>query len=159
MARVEEVELRPMVEDLMENLLARSSSRNLDVSVLGNAWVWGDQQGITQVLGNLLDNAEQYTPDGGAVVVEIKKAGDRAQIEVRDTGIGIPASALPRVFERFFRVDPARSRSVGGTGLGLAIVRHLVEAMDGRVRAESEPGEGTSIFFTLPLSSGKRSDL
>jgi two-component system phosphate regulon sensor histidine kinase PhoR len=158
-ARVEEVELRPLVEDLMENLLSRSSSRDLDVSVLGNAWVWGDHQGVIQVLGNLLNNAEQYTPDGGAIVVEVKKKGDRAQIEVRDTGIGIPAPALPRVFERFFRVDPARSRSVGGTGLGLAIVRHLVEAMDGRVWAESEPGDGTSIFFTLPLSSGKRSDL
>lgn len=158
-ARVGEVELRPLVEDLMEDLLSRSSTRDLDVSVLGNAWVWGDQQGVTQVVRNLLDNAEQYTPDGGAIVVEVKKVRDRAQIEVRDTGIGIPALALPRVFERFFRVDPARSRSVGGTGLGLAIVRHLVEAMDGRVWAESELGQGTSIFFTLPLSSGKRSEL
>ena len=102
------------------------------------------------MLRNLLDNAIRYTPEGGSVTVEIRQSAPEIRVEVRDTGMGIPTPALTRIFERFYRVDPARSRAEGGTGLGLAIVRHLVEAMEGEVWAESELGQGTSIFVSLP---------
>ncbi len=88
------------------------------------------------------------------MVVEIQERDPVALVAVRDTGIGIPTSALPRIFERFYRVDPARSRAEGGTGLGLAIVRHLVHAMGGEVWAESELGQGTTVFFTLLPAPG-----
>ena len=112
--------------------------------------VLADLQGVIQVFQNLIANAIRYTPDGGSIAVQIRPGEPFTQVEVRDTGIGIPASALPRVFERFFRVDSARARAEGGTGLGLAIVRHLVHAMEGDVWAESRPEEGTSFFVTLP---------
>jgi signal transduction histidine kinase len=152
-AREEVVEIRGVVEDLWSGLRAKLSDRKLDFSVEGNALVLADEQGLSQVVRNLVDNAIQYTPDGGSIQVKIWEEGPLARMEVRDTGIGIPTSVLPRIFERFFRVDPARSRAEGGTGLGLAIVRHLVDAMGGEVWAESELGQGTSIFVTLLRAS------
>jgi signal transduction histidine kinase len=148
-AREELVEVRGVVEDLRSGLQTKLSDRALTFSVEGNAFVLADEQGIAQVVRNLVDNAIQYTPEGGSIGVKIWEEGPLARIEVRDTGIGIPTAVLPRIFERFFRVDPARSRAEGGTGLGLAIVRHLVEAMGGEVWAESELGQGTGIFVTL----------
>jgi signal transduction histidine kinase len=152
-AREEAVEIREVVEDLRSGFRAKLSGRKLDFSVEGNALVLADEQGVTQVIRNLVDNAIQYTPDGGSIQVKIWEEGPLAHLEVRDSGIGIPTSVLPRIFERFFRVDPARSRAEGGTGLGLAIVRHLVDAMGGEVWAESELGQGTSIFVTLLRAS------
>jgi signal transduction histidine kinase len=152
-AKVEEVDLASVVEVLWEGFRDRASARGMTFSLTGNALVLADEQGVSQVIQNLVDNAIQYTPDEGSIVVEVTKGGGFARIEVSDTGMGIPTSALPRVFERFFRVDPARSRAEGGTGLGLAIVRHLVEAMGGDVWVESELGQGTSFFVTLPLAS------
>jgi signal transduction histidine kinase len=111
-----------------------------------------DPQGVGQVLKNLVDNAIRYTPPGGKIRVLIQEEGDRVRTTVEDNGPGIPTPALTRIFERFYRVDPARSRAEGGTGLGLAIVRHLVHAMDGEVWAESEFGQGTRIIFTLPAA-------
>jgi two-component system phosphate regulon sensor histidine kinase PhoR len=112
-----------------------------------------DPAALHQILGNLLGNAIRYTPPEGHVTVSARPSADRSgvEIEVRDTGSGIPAAHLPRIFERFYRADPARSREDGGTGLGLAIVRHLVEAHGGVVDAESELGRGTAIRFTLPV--------
>ncbi|MGD2122454.1 MAG: ATP-binding protein [Gemmatimonadota bacterium] len=153
MAREEVVDLRSVVEDLWSGFRQRLSARDLAFSVDGNALVLADEQGVNQVIRNLVDNAIQYTPDGGSISVRIWGEGPLARIEVRDTGIGIPTAALPRIFERFFRVDPARSRAEGGTGLGLAIVRHLVEAMGGKVWAESELGQGTRIFVSLLRAS------
>jgi signal transduction histidine kinase len=155
LARKEEVDLRLVVEELWGGFRARAAERGLNFSVEGNAMVYADEQGLSQVVQNLVDNAIQYTPEGGAVAVRIQEEGPLARLEVRDTGIGIPTAALPRIFERFFRVDPARSRAEGGTGLGLAIVRHLVEAMGGEVWAESELGQGTSIFVALPVAPGE----
>lgn len=152
-AKKEEVDLGPAVEFLWESFQESGSARGLTFSLTGEGAVLADMQGVAQVLRNLIANAIRYTPDGGSVTVEISEEGPGTRIEVRDTGIGIPASALPRVFERFFRVDSARARAEGGTGLGLAIVRHLVDAMGGEVWAESEPGQGTSFFVTLPSAS------
>jgi two-component system, OmpR family, phosphate regulon sensor histidine kinase PhoR len=118
------------------------------------AEVFCDSEAAHQVMSNLLDNAIKYTPEGGKIVVGSKR--QRGKIEtietfVRDTGIGIPPEELPRLFERFYRVDKARSRQMGGTGLGLAIVKHLVRAMGGEVRVESIPGQGSTFLFTLPV--------
>jgi signal transduction histidine kinase len=143
-----------VVRDLWEGFEDRATAKEMSFSLEGDALVMADEQGVVQVLQNLMENALQYTPDGGAIAVLIQEKGPYAEVEVRDTGIGIPTSALPRVFERFFRVDTARSRAGGGTGLGLAIVRHLVDAMGGEVWAESELGQGTSVLFTLPLALG-----
>src|SRR5262249_10303666 len=97
-----------------------------------------------------VDNAVKYTPEGGRISVRWWPEDGQACLEVRDTGIGIAAHDLPRIFERFYRVDKARSRQLGGTGLGLSIVRHLVQALRGSIRASSEVGEGTSFTVRLP---------
>jgi signal transduction histidine kinase len=115
----------------------------------GAATLRADLTALGQILANLIENAVRYTPSGGSVTVESRREADGVRVSVRDTGIGIAAEHLPRIFERFYRVDPARSRDAGGTGLGLAIVRHLVEAHGGRANASSTPGRGTvvSVFF------------
>jgi two-component system phosphate regulon sensor histidine kinase PhoR len=112
--------------------------------------VRGDRGQLKQVLTNLLDNAIKFTPEKGMVRVNAVCAQGRVTVAVLDTGIGIPADDLPRIFERFYRVDKARSRELGGTGLGLAIVKHIVEAHGGSVSVESRLGEGSTFRFTLP---------
>jgi signal transduction histidine kinase len=111
-----------------------------------------DPDRLGQVLGNLLDNALRHTPRGGQVRVAARlTAGSMVELQVRDTGEGIPAQHLPHLFERFYRVDGARDRASGGSGIGLAIVKALVEAHDGRVRAGSEgPGRGATFSVLLP---------
>lgn len=110
-----------------------------------------DSGAVHQILNNLLDNAAKYSPEGGTIHVGAAERDLRVEFHVRDTGIGIPAEHIPRLFERFYRVDKARSRELGGTGLGLAIVKHLVLAHHGSVRVESEPGQGSTFYFELPI--------
>ncbi len=100
---------------------------------------------------NLLENALQYTPKGGTITVATKRSADSATIAVSDTGKGIPSRDLPRIFERFYRVDDARNRESGGTGLGLAIVRNVVEMHGGAVSVESELGRGSTFTIALPI--------
>src|SRR5436309_13912460 len=104
-----------------------------------------DHDRLAQILINLVDNAVKYTPEGGWVTVRARRDGGRLEVRVRDTGIGIPRADLPRISERFYRVDKARSRELGGTGLGLAIVKHLVLAHGGELEITSEEGEGTTV--------------
>jgi two-component system phosphate regulon sensor histidine kinase PhoR len=113
--------------------------------------VEGDHDRLAQVLINLVDNAVKYTPAGGKVTVEAAADGRQVELVVADTGIGIPPADLPRITERFYRVDKARSRDLGGTGLGLAIVKHLVAAHGGRLTIESRPDEGTRVRIVLPV--------
>jgi two-component system sensor histidine kinase SenX3 len=108
----------------------------------------GDQ--IALAVGNLVANAVAYSPDGSTVVVAARPAGRMVEITVTDQGIGIPAAELDRIFERFYRVDPARHRSTGGTGLGLSIVKHVAASHGGEVRVWSSPGQGSSFTLTLP---------
>src|SRR5688500_13358706 len=115
--------------------------------------VWADATALRQVLTNLVDNAMRHTTAGTVTVFSRRTSGGVA-IGVSDTGIGIPAELLPRIFERFYRIDAGRSRAEGGTGLGLAIVKHLVEGHGGRVRAESAVGKGTTIWAELPEPAG-----
>jgi two-component system phosphate regulon sensor histidine kinase PhoR len=112
----------------------------------------GDRAQLGLLLSNLLDNALRFTPAKGTVCVRLDTTESRAVIQVSDTGQGIPAGELPRVFERFYRVDKARARQTGGTGLGLAIVRHVAEAHGGTVRVDSELGQGSTFTVTLPLA-------
>ncbi len=109
-----------------------------------------DPTAVRQVVSNLVENAVRHTAAGGRVAVTTRRSDEGIWLSVRDTGIGIAPEHLPRVFERFYRVDPGRSREAGGTGLGLAIVRHLVEAHGGRIHAESEVGRGTTIEALFP---------
>ena len=110
-----------------------------------------DATAVRQILANLLENAVRYTPAGGRVTISSRAEPGGTWIEVRDSGIGISAEHLPRIFERFYRVDAGRARDEGGTGLGLAIVRHLAEAHGGRVTGQSTPGRGTTISVYLPM--------
>jgi two-component system phosphate regulon sensor histidine kinase PhoR len=114
--------------------------------------VRGDRGQLKQVLTNLLDNAIKYTPEKGTVRLSAAGAEGRVTVSVEDTGPGIPPEALPRIFERFYRVDKARSRELGGTGLGLAIVKHIVEAHGGSVAVESRIGEGSAFRVVLPAA-------
>ena len=114
---------------------------------------WADEEAVSQILDNLIDNALKYTPSGGRIRVRWRAEDSQVCLEVQDNGIGIPEQDLPRIFERFYRVDKARSRELGGTGLGLAIVKHLVHAMQGSVHAASRVGHGTTFSVRLPRAS------
>ena len=159
-ARRERVDLADVADRVWQTLLEGDPGRTLEFAVEGDGEAWADEQGVEQVMRNLFDNARRYTPDGGSVKVVIESAADdagrdgRVAVAVIDDGPGIPSSALPRIFERFYRADTSRARAVGGTGLGLAIVRHLVQAMDGTVSATSELGRGSTLRFTLPRAPG-----
>ena len=136
--------------DMMRPLAERKAIQ-LTLEAAPHDEAYCDPEAVHQILTNLLDNAIKYTPDGGRVTVGARLVGkDRVEMFVRDSGIGIPQSELPRLFERFYRVDKARSRSLGGTGLGLAIVKHLTRAQGGDVRVESAPEQGSTFYFTLP---------
>ena len=114
-----------------------------------------DSEAIRQALLNLMDNATKYTSQGGSINLGAFLVGEEVCFFVRDTGIGIPPEHIPRLFERFYRVDKARSRALGGTGLGLAIVKHLVLAHNGQVRVESEVGKGSTFYFQIPTSAAR----
>ncbi|MDP8974537.1 MAG: HAMP domain-containing histidine kinase, partial [Actinomycetota bacterium] len=113
-----------------------------------------DPDRVAQVLGNLLDNALRHTPPGGEVMVRLQPGAqrDEVRVTVRDTGPGIPEEHLPNIFERFYRADRARTRTVGESGIGLAVVRQLIEAHGGRVWVESQPGKGATFNFVLPAA-------
>lgn len=153
-----------IARDVWNGLLSRPGASPLTFEVTGaSVPAIADPGGLRQVLANLFDNAIRHTPAGGTVTVRISSEASRVTsvnewtvIEVKDTGAGIPRDALGRIFERFYRVDPARSRAEGGTGLGLSIVRHLVERMGGDVGAESELGKGTTIRVRLPAPAAPR---
>jgi signal transduction histidine kinase len=112
--------------------------------------IQADPEAIRQVLGNLYDNALRFTPPGGCITFASRRLDGGVAVSVRDTGTGIGSEHLPRIFERYYRVDAGRTRDAGGTGLGLAIVKHLVEAHGGRVSATSELGAGTIVTCCFP---------
>ena len=146
------VSLRGLADKILSDLHARAESKNMAlINNLEDFQVLIDPNRMDQVLANLVDNAIKYGRTHGKVMIGARRLADSSvEVHVRDDGPGIPPEALDRVFERFYRVDKARSRDQGGTGLGLSIVKHIVQAHDGRVWVESEVGKGATFFFTLP---------
>lgn len=145
------VPLRLLVEDILGSLSATSTSRNVTVAnqVPSNAKIFADPHRLAQMLTNLIDNAVKFNREGGSVTITFE-TNNTDRILIEDTGEGIPAHHLDRLFERFYRVDRARSRELGGTGLGLAIVKHLAKAHGGEVSVVSRFGEGTVFTIELP---------
>jgi two-component system phosphate regulon sensor histidine kinase PhoR len=133
---------------------AEAKRQELQIEPASSAGVsvaaWADEDAVAQILDNLVDNALKYTAEEGQIRVRCWAEDGSACLDVEDTGIGIPERDLPRIFERFYRVDRARSRELGGTGLGLSIVKHLTQAMHGTVRASSTPGKGSTFHIRLP---------
>jgi two-component system phosphate regulon sensor histidine kinase PhoR len=156
-----ELEIRPvrveaLVNGCIETARLKAEARGLQIHVElqeNTPAVRGDGAQLGEVLLNLLDNALQYTPSGGQIEVMARSSGHDVIFTVTDTGIGIPESDLERIFERFYRVDAARSREAGGTGLGLAIARHIVDAHGGRIWVESAVGQGSRFHFSIPSVS------
>ncbi len=148
------VDLHALAEKVLNDLHSRAENKNValvnDLPLLPTR---ADANRLDQVFANLVDNAIKYGRPNGKVIVSGRKLDDdRLEIFVQDDGPGIPPEAIERVFERFYRVDKARSRDQGGTGLGLSIVKHIVQAHGGEVRVESELGKGATFFFTLPVA-------
>ena len=150
------------VESCIETTQRPAAEKDLRISVnLPQSLpdIAADRRRLAEVLQNLLDNAMQYTPPGGQIMVSASADGAEVTFTVSDTGIGIPQADQPRIFERFYRVDVARSREVGGTGLGLSISKHLVEVHGGRIWVESEVGQGSQFHFTVPIFDPERATL
>jgi two-component system, OmpR family, phosphate regulon sensor histidine kinase PhoR len=151
---VEPVDLVGLVKEVAGGFADLADERHitLDTELGPDVAMRGDRAQLGLLLSNLIDNALRHTPGRGTVCVRLGAVEGRAVLQVADTGEGIPAAELPRVFERFYRVDKARARQTGGTGLGLAIVRHVAEAHGGSVRVDSELARGTTFTVTLPVA-------
>jgi two-component system phosphate regulon sensor histidine kinase PhoR len=148
------VSISDLIDKAVHLLRPQAEKKGQAISILlaeSVGSVTGDADKLTQVLINLIDNAIKYTPKGGRITVEALQRPGAVEIAVSDTGIGIPPKEMPRIFERFYRVDRARSREMGGTGLGLSIVKHIVEAHDGKISVESQFGKGSRFVVTLPM--------
>jgi len=148
------IEIAPVVKrsaGVLEKL-AREKSIKIEADIPSDLpKVLADENRLSQVLLNLIDNSVKYTPDGGLVKISVLLQDKYLQVDIADTGIGIPQEDLPRIFERFYRVDKARSRQFGGTGLGLSIVKHIVQGHGGQVWVKSEVGRGSTFSFTIPI--------
>ena len=153
--KMEAFDVVALAKEIAEQLEMRSMQRNIKLSVKGADSlpspfeVMADKHFIGQVLVNLIANSIHYGKEGGSTRIKFRDMGDKILVEVEDTGVGISKEDLPRIFERFYRVDKGRSREQGGTGLGLAIVKHIVEGHGERVTVRSELGVGTTFAFTL----------
>lgn len=148
--RRDPVDLDAVVLDSFQTARALANGRTLQLDPFEPTRTCGDEDRLRQVVLILLDNALKYTPPGGTVTLGLQQRGERVEIFVRDTGVGIALDDLPHVFERFYRADPARGRDPGGTGLGLAIARWIVEQHQGTIGIESAPGQGTQVAVYLP---------
>lgn len=152
----EQIDLRKLAEEVIDQFEEKAEKKKVRLKLDANGHervlAHADWQRIGQVLTNLISNAINYTPEGGEVGVSFEVSKKNVLVVVRDTGVGIPAADLPRIFERFYRVDKSRSREKGGTGLGLAIVKHILEGHGSRAEVESEVGKGSVFSFKLARS-------
>jgi two-component system phosphate regulon sensor histidine kinase PhoR len=152
--RLAPVALDEVVSPPCERLRPQAERAGLGLSIRlppDRPWVMADTERAQQVLTNLVHNAVKFTPPGGSITVAAQEGETEVTVSVQDTGVGIPAEDLPRIFERFYKSD--RARSGGGTGLGLAIAKHLVQGHGGRIWAESVEGQGSTFYFTLPVAA------
>ena len=152
------VDIHPCIEDIFshykESCAGRDQTFELDMPQ-HIPMIETDEYLLRQLLTNLLDNAIKYTPKGGRIGLKVNPINGSVQFEISDTGIGIPPEHIPRIFERFYRVDPARSREMGGTGLGLSIVKHVVSLHHGFIKVESAVDVGSKFIITLPQQQPK----
>lgn len=150
----EKINVDDLTKQIVENMQYVALEKNHNLKCVVNMIpgpIYADKDGVSRVIINILSNSIKYTPDGGEITVYIGAAGGKAYLKFVDNGIGIPEKDLKRIFERFYRVDKARSRQMGGTGLGLSIVKEIVEAHDGTIEIKSEAGVGTEVIVTLPI--------
>ncbi len=152
-----DLKLGQLIQEQTQRLmpLARENGIEMECNIKDSCDVLGDATKLQQVFYNLMDNAIKYTHRGGSVTIDVSRTGRRAIVHISDTGVGIPESDLPHIFERFYRVDKARSRETGGTGLGLSIVKQIVLLHGGIINAASKEGEGTVFTVELPISTRK----
>jgi heavy metal sensor kinase len=157
---LERINLRELLTELSSHIevLAREKGLEFKLAPLEDLTVGGDKVKLEQLFLNLLENAIRYTPSGGSISASIVREGKTAVIAIKDTGIGISKEHIPHLFERFYRVDKARSRDEGGAGLGLAICQHIVEVHNGRIEVESQIGKGSTFFVSLPLPESSESN-
>ncbi|MDD5500321.1 MAG: ATP-binding protein [Candidatus Omnitrophica bacterium] len=150
----ERFKLSGLAEEVIAGFRSQAKKKGISVTsdLPSDLEICADKVKIEQVFGNLISNAIKYNKEGGFVRISSEPFGDKIKISVEDSGSGIPVKDLPRIFERFYRVDKARSRQLGGTGLGLSIVKHIVELHAGSVGVESAEGIGSKFFFTIPLT-------
>lgn len=150
----ERLSISELIDGTLDGIKEEADKKGVSISWGGSVplpFIFGDRKGLEQVLINLLDNAIKYGREGGNIKISVNENPyAEIQVSVGDDGIGIPKEDLPRIFERFYRVDKGRSKELGGTGLGLSIVKHIVQAHGGKVWAESQIGKGSTFYFTLP---------
>lgn len=151
----EALELKKEINQVLSGFKTALDDKKIKVEnqVSSSMYVFADRDRLKQILINLTENAIKFNQPEGRIIFNAVSDGNKVKIQISDTGIGISKEIIPRIFERFFRVDKARSREGGGTGLGLAIVKHLVEAHGGEIWCESQSGKGATFFFTLPHKS------
>jgi two-component system phosphate regulon sensor histidine kinase PhoR len=152
---VETVQASELLSDALESFQEVARAQNVELIVedtARSAGVQADREAVHQVFSNLIENALKYGGSGGKVILGSRRTDQRVEFYVKDFGPGIPSEHLPRLFERFYRVDKARSRESGGTGLGLAIAKHIVLAHGGSIRAESDLNHGSTFVFSLPAA-------
>ena len=145
------VELDNVFLDIYRQVKSLDQPVDIVLREVDQVYVLGDEDRLRQLILNLIDNAIKYTPVGGTVSLSLSKSDGVAEIEVSDTGVGIAMEDLPRVFDRFYRVDKARSRNLGGSGLGLSIARWIAQAHGGSIRVDSQSGEGSTFTISLPV--------
>jgi two-component system phosphate regulon sensor histidine kinase PhoR len=159
---IRRVSVSELIESCLETTQHRAAEKEIEVDLAQPGQIAdlpdiaGDRRRLAEILQNLLDNATQYTLKGGRITVSTEARDADVVFTVSDTGIGIPKSDQSRIFERFYRVDAARSREAGGTGLGLAIAKHLVEVHGGRIWVDSEIGQGSQFHFSVPIFDPER---
>lgn len=149
-------DVNDLTKSIVQRLTVETSRRNQTLTFEGDSsmqQLFADKDRIEQVITNIITNAIKYTPDGGKIAVTCKGVLKNAVITVTDTGVGIPKADIPRLFDRFYRVDKARSRKFGGTGLGLAIAKEITDAHGGEIKIESEQGKGTKVILKIPFYS------
>lgn len=152
--KLDSVDIKALVTSIIQSLEKNAKDKGLALSVDISddvSSVTADRVRLEQVIVNLVDNAIKYT-NSGAVRVAVNMADNMLKVDIEDTGIGIPEKDIPRIFERFYRVDKGRSRDLGGTGLGLAIVKHIIQAHNGKIWVTSQHGKGSTFSFTIPIN-------
>ncbi len=145
--------IKDIIENVLDVLSVAGKKKKIKINVViapEAEYMNADKMQLEQVIMNLMDNGIKFNNDGGELLIKVFKEGSQNIVLIKDTGIGIPESDIPRIFERFYRVDKGRSRMLGGTGLGLSIVKHIIENHGGRIKVSSAQGKGTEFVFNIP---------